>query len=81
MEVSEKDIKKLNRNIEVLNEFMEKFTSFKYRFLLSVVTGVGGVIGATIVAAILFGILSTILQSLGGVPYLQQLIEEAGGGN
>ena len=72
--MEENEIKKLNKRLKNLKEFVDTRTSFKYNFLLSIVKGVGTVIGGTIVVAILFTILSRILNALGGFPYLQELL-------
>ncbi|MFA5622886.1 MAG: DUF5665 domain-containing protein [Candidatus Dojkabacteria bacterium] len=74
--MEESDVQKLNRNIKKLNRKIDKRISFKRNFFISILNGIGTVIGGTIVLAVLVTIITKILQSLGGFPYLQQLLEK-----
>jgi hypothetical protein len=74
MKENDQEIDRLNNNIEELNDKIDQILSFKRRFLLSLVNGVGNIIGATIIAALLLAALSRLLQELGGLPFVQEII-------
>lgn len=77
MDIPENEIKKLKEEVKETNVKLERMTSFKYAFLLSIVRGVGTVLGATIVATIVFALLSWVTESIGGVPFIEWLLEES----
>lgn len=63
-----------NDSISLLNKNIEKSISFRRNFFLSIVKGVGSFLGATIVAGILLGILSTVIDSVDDVPVLNKIV-------
>jgi Na+/H+ antiporter NhaC len=75
MSISKKENEKLDRRLEDISDRLDKLTSFRYNFFLSLMKGVGSVIGGTIVVALLFGVLSRALEALGGFPYLEELLK------
>jgi hypothetical protein len=54
---------------------MVKQNSFKYQFLMSIVRGVGGVIGATLISAVVLSILLLSVKSLAGAPIVKDYID------
>lgn len=72
--VQEEQTKQLIKNLESLNEELEKSNSV-HNLGLSIVKGVGTLIGATIVATLLLGILSQIIQSANDIPILNKVID------
>ncbi len=73
--VQEEQTKQLIKNLESLNEELEKSNSVLHNLGLSIVKGVGTLIGATIVATLLLGILSQIIQSANDIPILNKVID------
>jgi uncharacterized protein (DUF697 family) len=65
----------LNNNLKKLIKGLEKQNSFKRSFLMSVIQGVGGVIGATIVAGMLLFVLSKFIHSVEQVPLIGNLVK------
>jgi len=58
----------LDRNISRLNSNLEKLTSFQRVFFMSIVQGVGGVIGATVIAGVMLFVLSKFIFSIEQIP-------------
>jgi hypothetical protein len=75
MDLQNRDIKRIKKELIVINERLWKLTSLKYNFLLSIVRGVGTILGFTIVFALLLAILSWIIEALGGSPLLERLLQ------
>lgn len=71
----ENQTKKLIKNLEELNEKLDKRNSVLYNFGLSIVKGVGSLIGATIVATILLGLLSQVASSANDIPILKNIVD------
>jgi hypothetical protein len=84
--MSQKDL--LNKEIKLESEQLEhlkniekrlyRLTSMRWLFLMGLIRGFSTVIGATIVAAIVFTLLARMLSSVDQVPFLNQLIENSG---
>jgi len=55
----------LAEEVKELRERLTRINSLKYRLLLGIVGGVGTAIGATVIAAILFVIISRVVMALG----------------
>ena len=67
--------KELNENLKELNKKLEWITSKRYLFFSSVLRGLGSAVGATIVVAVLVSVLNRIISELGGVPFLERILE------
>lgn len=65
----------LVKRLRALNSNIKKQISFKRNFFLSIVSGIGYTIGATIVAGIVIAILSWTINSIEDVPVLNKLID------
>jgi hypothetical protein len=70
-----KDVIRLNHNINRLNILIEKRLSFWRNFFLGVVTGVGSVIGATIIGGILIGFLVANIDKLDDIPLIRRVVD------
>lgn len=55
----------LAEEIKELRKHLTRINSFRYRLLLGIIGGVGTAIGATVIAAILFVIISRLVMALG----------------
>lgn len=69
----EKKLSHIARQLGQLDTKLQKQLSFKRNFLLSVVSGVGYAIGATIIAGIVIAILSWSISSIQDVPILNKI--------
>lgn len=69
-----KETQKLNKNIEELSARIEKSNSFWLVLLRGIAMGVGTVIGASIVAALLITILSKTIKTAQDIPILNKII-------
>lgn len=68
----------LSVEIKSLREHLTRINSLRYRLLLGIVGGVGTAIGATVIAAILFVIISRLVMALGfGDAAITEQIQEA----
>ncbi|PJA41303.1 hypothetical protein CO178_00490 [candidate division WWE3 bacterium CG_4_9_14_3_um_filter_34_6] len=56
----EKEITKLERQLKITNRLLHKFTSLKWAFYRGVLSGLGGIIGATLVLTFTVWILSRL---------------------
>jgi hypothetical protein len=65
----------LSEETKKLANEMVKQNSFKYQFVMSIVRGVGGVIGATLISAIVLSILVLSVKSLANVPVVKDYID------
>ena len=63
-----KESDKLDNNISRLNKNLEKLTSFPRIFFVSILQGVGGIIGATIVAGVILFVLSRFIVTIEQIP-------------
>ncbi len=68
---SNEEYEKLGRAVDALlqSEYLERKKAYKARFWLGIIGGVGGVIGATIVLALLLWILSLFDQ----IPFVENI--------
>jgi hypothetical protein len=69
------DEKRIKRELIETNRRLKMLTSFKFNFFMSIIKGVGTILGATIIFAIVLAILDRVIEALGGVPLLQRLID------
>jgi len=65
------ELQELNDNLDELNVRIKKYNSFLFAFGKGIVRGVGYVIGATVLAAILVGLLATFTSIFGDIPLLE----------
>lgn len=63
------------KRLAALNKYLEKLTDPKKIFLFGILRGVGAAIGATLVAGILFWILTRLFNTVDDVPVLKDFIE------
>ena len=70
---SSAEYEKMGQAVDALlqSEYLERKQAYKSRFLLGIVSGIGGVLGATIVLAILLWILSLFDQ----IPFIDNIRE------
>lgn len=68
----------LDKNLQALNQTLQRTNSFKYSFLRGLVIGTGTAIGATVIAAIVIAILARSLQRFEGVPGLDRVLNASG---
>lgn len=61
----------LANEVKILNKFIKRMTSMRYRFLYGIIEGFGGVIGATILVSIVV----FILTKLEGIEFLRPIAE------
>ncbi len=64
----------LDTQLEKFNKNLIRFNSYKMVFLRGIISGVGGAIGATIIAALFISILTKTIQRM-DVPFLNNLLE------
>lgn len=69
------DKKDSKKQLLSLNKYLEKLTDPKKIFLFGIVRGLGAAVGATIVAGLLFWILSRAFTTVEDVPVLKDLVE------
>ena len=75
--MDDKQLAKLNQNIQQLTRRIERQNSVWQSFMLSILRGVGNFIGFTIVASILLYIASLFLRTI-DIPILHELQEIVG---
>jgi hypothetical protein len=83
--IIEKPLKKITENtalshsIDNLSHILRQRTSWRWRFRIGIATGIGTVIGATVLAGVVIYILSLIVAGLdlNNIPVLQNIIEQA----
>jgi hypothetical protein len=68
------ETEKLNKNIKDLTAKIERSNSFWFVLLRGLAMGAGTAIGASIIAALLIGILSKTIKTVGDVPILNKII-------
>jgi hypothetical protein len=73
---SKKEYEEMGRAVDALlqSEYLERKQAFKARFLLGIVGGAGGIIGATLVIALLLWALS-LFDTLPFVENIREAIE------
>lgn len=64
--------------LKSIDKRLYRLTSMRWLFVMGLVRGVSSVIGATIIAAIVFALLSMLISSFGQVPLLDQFIKSTG---
>lgn len=69
------EIKELKKEVKKISTRLDKLTSFRYNFFLSIVKGLGSVLGASIVATLLIALLAQILKPFNGIPFLQGILD------
>jgi hypothetical protein len=62
------DTEALNKNLTQLNKNIERQTSLKFIVIRGIVTGLATVVGASIVAGIVFSVLSNTVGDVENVP-------------
>ncbi len=67
-------MKENNKTLEEINNKLDKLSSFGYVFLLSIVKGVGTVIGATIVTALIIWLLSFLIKTFDSFQFLENIL-------
>ena len=55
---------------------LDNLTSFKQTFFRGVVAGLGSALGATIILALVIGILLRIIQTAEKIPFLGEVVEK-----
>ncbi len=73
-EVTQNKEQILDTQLEKFNKNLIRFNSYKMVFLRGIISGVGGAIGATIIAAILISLLTRTIQRM-DIPFLNNLLE------
>jgi hypothetical protein len=71
----EAEIKNLSYRILELDKKIEKQISFKWNILLSIAKGAGYAVGATIIAALLVGILNWTVRSTSDIPMFKNILQ------
>jgi len=68
--------KRLYEQMERLANGIEKSNSFKFTMAKGIIYGVSTVIGATVIAAIVIGMLSKTVETASDLPLLDKIIEQ-----
>lgn len=63
-----------DKRLDEINNKLGRLSSFGYVFMLSIVKGVGTVIGATLVTAFIIWLLSLIMQTFEGFQFLENIV-------
>lgn len=77
----EKEIKLESEQLQYLKQIDKKLfrlTSLRWNIIMGLLRGVSTVLGATLVAAVVFTILARMISSVNNLPVLNQLIENSG---
>lgn len=74
-EVTAKDLSKISKNLEEVNQRLRKLSSIRYRFLTAVVQGFGVALGGTIVAYIVITILIETLRQVNYIPIINMIFD------
>lgn len=61
---------KLVSSIRALRASVDKSASFKRTFFLGIVRGIGAVIGATVFAGLILGLLASTFDTISSVPFI-----------
>lgn len=67
---------KLTEVLQTLDKHMEKQNSFKYAFLRGVIYGLGTVFGATVLVALLGGIIASTIDTFGGEQLINTVLRQ-----
>lgn len=62
------------KQLDELNDKLDKLLSKRYVFMRGVIRGVGIAIGTTIVAAIVFSILAVVVDTVDDVPIIRDIV-------
>jgi hypothetical protein len=76
MEENKSEVVELNSNLDKLSSRLAKIYSYKQVFLRGIVNGVGTIIGATVVAALLLTLVLRFADIFGLRPFLERIIPE-----
>jgi hypothetical protein len=66
------------QHLKNIERQLRTLTSLRWTFVSGLVRGVSTVLGATIVAAIVFAVLAQVLSSANSIPVLNNLIKQSG---
>lgn len=58
-----------------LNKYLERLTNPKNIFFLGIVRGVGAAVGATVVAGIIFWVLTRVFSTVDDIPVLKDFVD------
>lgn len=67
-------MKESNKTLEEINNNLNRLSSFGFVFMLSIVKGVGTVLGATIVTAFIIWLLSFLIKTFNGFQFLENIL-------
>jgi len=71
---NQEQLQDLEIQLTILNQRLQKKTSFKYLFAFAIVQGIGYVIGATLIAGLMVAIVARLVVTIDDVPFLNQII-------
>ncbi len=71
---NQEQLQDLENQLTILNQRLQKKTSFKYLFAFAIVQGIGYVIGATLIAGLMVAIVARLVVTIDDVPFLNQII-------
>ena len=63
-----------DKKLEDINDKLGKLSSFGYVFILAIVKGIGTVIGATIITAVIIWLLSYLIRTFDGFKFLEKIL-------
>lgn len=67
----------LKPNIEKIAKYLHRQNSYRHRFLMGIVNGLGVAIGATFVAGVLFAIATKTIDRVEDIPLVGDWVEDA----
>jgi len=67
-------MKQNDKELEGINKKLGKLSSFDYVFILSIVKGLGTVLGATIATALIVWIFSFLIERFVGFQFLENIL-------
>lgn len=70
------NLSKLNQTLKQIDDRLDKMSSFKQNFWLSMVRGLGLAIGGTIVLSFIIAVLIRVLSTISTLPVLEKLINQ-----
>lgn len=73
--MADKKPNKGKEQLQSLTKYLEKLTDPKKIFLFGVIRGLGAAVGATIVAGLIFWLMSRVFTTVEDVPVLKDLVE------
>jgi hypothetical protein len=68
----------VKKNLAKISRSLTKKTSYKHNFTMSIVTGIGAAIGATIVFGIIITLMSQVMVKSADYPKLNELFNALG---